>query len=129
MNHSIQVFEENRPGRDTRENLHPLLQSISSALRRAGVQGVAESQSAQTSAGLAHDPDSESARTLQLLLSGGQQPRLVDVLQGSGEVAVQVVKSTGSKAKSDMAQAEASAGALCVSDASQSCQTVNRGLA
>ena len=48
----------------------------------------------------------------------GQQPRPVDVLQGGGEVAVQVVKSMESKTKSDVAEAETGAGALCVSDAS-----------
>ena len=42
----------------------------------------------------------------------------MDILQGGGEVAVQVVKSTESKAKSDVAEAETGAGALCVSDAS-----------
>ncbi len=42
----------------------------------------------------------------------------MDVLQGGGEVAVQVVKSTESKTKSDVVEAETGAGALCVSDAS-----------
>ena len=40
----------------------------------------------------------------------------MDVLQGGGEVAVQVVKSTESKTKSDVAEAETGAGARCVSD-------------
>ena len=42
----------------------------------------------------------------------------MDVLQGGGETAVQVVKSTESKTKSDVAEAETGAGALHVSDAS-----------
>ncbi len=87
------------------------------ARQRASVQRVAPSQSAQTPAGLAQDPDAESAWALQLLPCCGQQPRPVDVLQGGGEVTVQVVKSTESKAKSDMAEAETGAGALCVSNA------------
>ena len=79
---------------------------------------MAKSQSAQTPAGLAQDPETESTRALQLLPCCGQQPGPVDVLQGGGEVAVQVVKSTESKAKFDMAEAETGAGALCVSDTS-----------
>ena len=38
------------------------------------------------------------------------------VLQGGSEIAVQVVKSTESKTKSDVAEAETGTGALCVSD-------------
>ncbi len=54
---------------------------------------------------------------IQLLPCNGQQPGPVDVLQGSGKVAVQVVKLTESETKSDMAEAGTGAGTLCVSDA------------
>lgn len=42
----------------------------------------------------------------------------MDVLQGGGEVAVQVVKSTESETKSDVAEAETGVGTVCLSDAS-----------
>ncbi len=42
----------------------------------------------------------------------------MDILQGSGEIFVQVVKSAESKVKSDVAETETSAGALCASDTS-----------
>jgi hypothetical protein len=41
----------------------------------------------------------------------------MDLLQGGGEVAVQVVESTESETKSDLAEAEKGIGTLCVSEA------------
>jgi len=79
------------------------------------VQGLAEGQSASTAAGPAQDPEPQGTGTLQLLSGSGKRQRSVDVLQGGGEIVVQVVESTESKAKPDLAEAERRTGTLCVS--------------
>ena len=76
------------------------------------VQGMAQSQPTPTTAGSTQNPDPESTGKLQLLPGGGQQQRLVGLLQGGCKAVVQVVESTESKMEPDLVKAEEAVGAL-----------------